>query len=811
MNTGSISTPVRIWTLSSLAVLALVSTAWATAAFWPITFLGHRVDRDTGVVFAVDPESPAAQAGVRVDDRIVAIYGLPYADVVTHWNILRIVGPRDMPIPVVVERDGNLITLSMERSLPPASFQATKLVGALLAFICVLTGWLLGVVRRHEVGAAPLVALFWIMLGGLAGIYQFARFASPPLLAIIQCVFIIVLAPLGMYIHLLFPPRPVALTVARRARLLLITAWLMLALLFIGVVVIVRPPLVEFVVATARILPLAFCVAFVGSGIVLARAYRRTIITHVRRQIRLIASACLFVGMVWLVLLALPLAGGNLPLIADAWLDLLTALIPLAYLIGGVLPNLYHLDRVVRRGGAGMATISIMILALSMLAAVLPPGWPLVVGIVTASVLLAPHAARIGARIFASRERSYAPLHAAAHALTTTLDPAALTQILASALRDTFHQPRLGIYLADPAVPHAVQLAWRADAPELPEHIEPGVLVPTLATQPTLCEARSVHTALRHANLHAAELAVLHAPDQALWGVLRHASGDLLGFFVLGADRSLEPYRAADRHELQRLIAAATLAFAHSAAYEEQRRATACIRDLYHEVQRTRDATTSMLARELHDEIIHVYVRPNLHRLRTLRKQSSDPAVHAELTTMLKREEDLAEALRKICERIHPSGLDDPLGLPTLLRIHAIRAETMWPGTCTFQISGDLHPIAIDQQAEIVRILRESINNAVQHADATRICLTLRYPQHPAEPLQLTIEDNGCSGKVARPRPGQRGIYGMYASADAIGGHLTFEPRKNGGTRVRLRVVVRAPASGSFDNTVAWTQQESLA
>ncbi|NJO83976.1 MAG: hypothetical protein HC828_15095, partial [Blastochloris sp.] len=92
---------------------------------------------------------------------------------------------------------------------------------------------------------------------------------------------------------------------------------------------------------------------FVGSGIVLAQAYRRTIITHVRRQIRLIASACLFVGMVWLVLLALPLAGGSLPLIADAWLDLLTALIPLAYLIGGVLPNLYHLDRRDASSGAG--------------------------------------------------------------------------------------------------------------------------------------------------------------------------------------------------------------------------------------------------------------------------------------------------------------------------------------------------------------------------------------------------------------------------------------------------------------------------
>src|SRR5262249_21234630 len=89
-------------------------------------------------------------------------------------------------------------------------------------------------------------------------------------------------------------------------------------------------------------------------------SYRRTRIAHLRRRVRLIAMACLFVAVAWLLLLVLPRFADAEPLIADNWLDLLTGVVPLAYLVGGVAPDLYRIDRIALRLGFHAATIAVL-------------------------------------------------------------------------------------------------------------------------------------------------------------------------------------------------------------------------------------------------------------------------------------------------------------------------------------------------------------------------------------------------------------------------------------------------------------------
>jgi signal transduction histidine kinase len=266
--------------------------------------------------------------------------------------------------------------------------------------------------------------------------------------------------------------------------------------------------------------------------------------------------------------------------------------------------------------------------------------------------------------------------------------------------------------------------------------------------------------------------------------VLRQAQGGLLGFVLLGADRSLDPYRTEDLHEIERLLDAAALAFTNSTAYQQQCEAEQTIRELYHEVQRVQDETTAMLARELHDEIINISVRLNIQSLRMLRDRTADAALRAELESLLESEQNVAETLRVICERIHPSGLDDPMGLPSLLRQQAERAETIWPGECRLQVLGEQVLVAAQQQREAVRIVREALTNAVKHADATTILVTLRYPERGGDAITITVEDDGRSGTQAQAKAGHRGIYGMYESARVAYGQLTFRRRETGGMRV---------------------------
>ena len=97
------------------------------------------------------------------------------------------------------------------------------------------------------------------------------------------------------------------------------------------------------------ILPVAFLVGLIGSGVLLYHAYQRTTIEHLRRQIRLIAMSCFFVAIAWLLLYVIPSFIGGEALIADHWVDLIAGAVPLAYLVGGVAPDLYRVDRVVMR------------------------------------------------------------------------------------------------------------------------------------------------------------------------------------------------------------------------------------------------------------------------------------------------------------------------------------------------------------------------------------------------------------------------------------------------------------------------------
>jgi signal transduction histidine kinase len=87
---------------------------------------------------------------------------------------------------------------------------------------------------------------------------------------------------------------------------------------------------------------------------------------------------------------------------------------------------------------------------------------------------------------------------------------------------------------------------------------------------------------------------------------------------LLGMRGDLDLYRPEDIRELQRLLAAASLALSNSAAYAQRREAETMIRQLYQHLQVAQDTTAAAVARELHDEIMNVNVRLNIEPSRAL-------------------------------------------------------------------------------------------------------------------------------------------------------------------------------------------------
>jgi signal transduction histidine kinase len=381
---------------------------------------------------------------------------------------------------------------------------------------------------------------------------------------------------------------------------------------------------------------------------------------------------------------------------------------------------------------------------------------------------------------------TYQALHISASQLTASLDAQVLVNTITAGVRATFGEPALAFYLGhldgSSTLTRVVQ-----ERLDLPEIIAPGTLTEYLTRVTSVLESRALHAALAPFSLSTTEDQALCASGVALWCPIRHAHGHLLGVLVLGRLGDLDPYRAQDIRELQRLLDAAAFALTNSATYTQQCEAEATIRRLYQQLEQERAATAAAIARELHDEIININVRLNIESIQKLLGQVQDPAIRAELDRLLESERTEAQFLRLICERLHPTGSDDPLGLPTLLRMQVERIQVIWSGTCRLLIEHAPCPISTTIQREVLGVATEALTNAIKHATAaTEITVVLRYPKTPDEIVQLIIRDNGRTEKVVTSKPGHWGVRGMYERAREVGGRLRFEREVGTGTAVIL-------------------------
>jgi signal transduction histidine kinase len=778
------------WLTNGLAAVTLATILAFTVLLWPIPYLGFTVvDPRTAIIVSIEPDSSAAQAGLQVGDRVLRMYDRPWDAVIAHPNVLALVGPHERPIPISVERAGAMYIFVLVQGAPSIAFQAVKVTNILLAMLCWLTGYILGIVRRHESSGSPLVACFWLGLGGVLGSYFFARYASYPLRLVLDCLMLTVLFPLAVYIHVWFPVRPMLPQQAGDARRALLGSLVLLNGGLAASLIIWRPSLIQLVTRLSDLLLIGLLLALIASGVILRRAYRRTTIEHVRRQIRLIALACFFVAVAWLLLLVLPSFVLGEAVIADHWIDLLTGAVPLAYLIGGVAPDLYRVDRIALRLGVHAATTTVLVGVFAVISTALAlHGTLAVLWTVVCFVVLYRPVQRLGFRLLPARvnptHNFYHALHAGMTRLTATLDAPTLVDALCAGVRGTFGEPALAFYVGDIAGSNELTCVVQERLPQLPETITPGTLTDQLGRLSPVTESRMLHVALAQRALSHAEEQVLHHPGLVLWCPIRHAQGYLLGLLLLGMRGDLDPYRAQDIRELQRMLESAALAFANSAAYMQQCEAESIIRQLYQRLQHAQDATAAAIAREIHDEIINMNVRLNIASLQKLIGQVHDPAIHAELELLLESERTEAQALRLLCEQLHPTGIDDPLGLAAVLRMQVEKIQAIWSGDCHLVVEHAPCPIAAPTQREALRITQEALTNAVKHAAATEIVVQLHYPDTPGGLVCLTIRDNGRTGQAITARPGHWGVRNMYERARAAGGELQLCREPDGGTTV---------------------------
>ncbi|HSK24946.1 MAG TPA: ATP-binding protein, partial [Egicoccus sp.] len=86
---------------------------------------------------------------------------------------------------------------------------------------------------------------------------------------------------------------------------------------------------------------------------------------------------------------------------------------------------------------------------------------------------------------------------------------------------------------------------------------------------------------------------------------------------------------------------------------------------------------------------------------------------------------------------------------------------------------------------QVLRVAQEALSNALRHARAERITVTL---ERDTAALELTVEDDGIGLRGPSPTAGGGvGMRSMRERATLLGGSLDVRERRGGGTVVHLR------------------------
>ena len=253
--------------------------------------------------------------------------------------------------------------------------------------------------------------------------------------------------------------------------------------------------------------------------------------------------------------------------------------------------------------------------------------------------------------------------------------------------------------------------------------------------------------------------------------------GRQLGVLVVGRRSARERLRAEE--------ASALVDVAHRAgALLHARALTADLRRSYESVVEVREQERLRLSRDLHDGVGPSLAGVALQLEGLTARLAHEPELAARAELARARLVATATDVRRIVDGLRPAAVEE-LGLDRALRDLATAAGD--PVRVLVEV--DL-PDGLAQQTEVAvyRIAGEAVTNALRHACATEVRLTV---SQVGDHVQVEVVDDGSGLTV----PAQRGVglRSMQDRAGELGGRCDIAAADGGGTRVLAVLPCGAP------------------
>jgi signal transduction histidine kinase len=206
--------------------------------------------------------------------------------------------------------------------------------------------------------------------------------------------------------------------------------------------------------------------------------------------------------------------------------------------------------------------------------------------------------------------------------------------------------------------------------------------------------------------------------------------------------------------------------------------------------ERSRELTLvgerSRIAHELHDAVSQKLFSLRLTAQAAAALVDSDPGrAKDEIRHVAALAAEAADELRSVVVELRPAGLDED-GLTATLRTEARVLDRVHAANVTFRATR-VRALPATQEEALLRVAQEAMHNALRHASAATVGVTLEGVGRGA---RLSIRDDGRGFDASAVRRAGRhlGLVSMRDRADGVGGRLTVQSAPGKGTVIEMEV-----------------------
>lgn len=194
------------------------------------------------------------------------------------------------------------------------------------------------------------------------------------------------------------------------------------------------------------------------------------------------------------------------------------------------------------------------------------------------------------------------------------------------------------------------------------------------------------------------------------------------------------------------------------------------------------------LARELHDELGQYVTAIKTFAVAIANKTRQQmPDVESNAQTIVAAANHIYDGMHDIIRRLRPGSLDN-LGLPETLRDSVSNWQKQHPEiSFKLGLSGDLIGLGETININFYRIIQEAVTNALRHAQASTIEISLE--QTESGDIDLRIRDDGVGMMTCNVDQTRHfGLLGIRERVQALQGSFNIETSQQTGTEIQVRL-----------------------